>query len=492
MSTSTPIETTPGHYATLHAVPMPPKANAPSSESRLRIGDTVGEYRLVREIGRGAMAVVFEATGPGAKSVALKALHAEVEDDDEIMDRFEQEGRILQALRHENIARVFDVGTLPSGTLYLVIELLEGEDLGTMLETSGPLPIGTAARYVLEAARGVAEAHAQGIVHRDLKPANIFLAKDRRGGRVVKVLDFGVAKVLSGVESHTRAKDIIGSPHYIAPEQLRSAKAISPQSDVWALGVVLYRMLTDTLPFNGDSIAKLGMSILDHTPRPIRASRPDCPPALEAIVRRCVEKDPAARYATGSELADALEPFAVEELRPRNPDLPDLAFVEESSPEDETVLREEEGTQLMPAAHALQQKSALASLATTKRGTARARGQTRREGDRTRAPRGRGVWVATILGALLLIGVGGYFAVRGRWSSRAPKTVTLRVTAQPEGASFSFDYGAQITAPAELSVATDERTHVLTVWKDGYKPETRELTVRSDTTLDVTLLPETR
>ena len=355
----------------------------------------VGEYRLVREIGRGAMAVVFEASGPSGRNVAVKALLPEIEDHADIVERFEREGRILQALRHENIARVFGVGTLPNGTLYLVIELLEGEDLRGMLETSGPLSIAAALRYVLGACRGVAEAHSQGIVHRDLKPANLFLAKDPRGRRVMKVLDFGVAKIVGGVESMTGARELIGSLHYVAPEQLVSSKAVRPQSDVWALGVVLYELLTDTHPFDGANVALLCAAIRNHTARPIRAVRPDCPLALEDVVRRCLSKDPAARFATAGDLADALERIGVGIARTSVPQV--LAADADDETDDDKTLLHEPGTRLIPIARLLQQRSALASLTGSKRpSTSPPGGPSKRRGG---APTARSLRGALILAA---------------------------------------------------------------------------------------------
>ena len=482
---------------------VPPETNS----STLRIGDRVGPYRLLREIGRGAMAVVFEASARGGRNVALKVLLPEIADHAQIVERFEREGRILQALRHENIARVFDVGTLPNGTLYLVIELLQGEDLRTTLAASGPLSIATAVRYLLGASRGAAEAHAQGIVHRDLKPANLFLAEDHRGGRVVKILDFGIAKVLSGVESQTNARDVICSPHYAPPEQLISSKAVRPQSDVWALGVVLYTALTDTLPFSGTSLALLLAAIQDHTPQPIRAVRPDCPRGLEDIVRRCLSKDPEARFATARELAEALEPFARKVACSSVPDVPNVSDDGEPSGEDKTLLFEE-GTRLMPAARELQKRSAIASLAGPRKSLGASPGRVNQT--TTRAPEGRSEagrpsplrptaassdaprrrGTVTLLAAVVLLigGVGVYVGTHGRWHGRSAQTVRLRITTQPEGASFSVDHGPQMTAPGEVSLSKAPRSHVLMVWKDGYRPESREVTIVDDTTLDVPLV----
>jgi serine/threonine-protein kinase len=490
---------------------------------KLRVGDVVGSYTVVREIGRGAMATVYEASRAEGKSVALKVLLPQVEQQAQLRERFEREGRILQALRHENIARVYEVGVLPNGSLFLAIELLEGSDLGSMLDAVGLLSVPMAVRHVLGAARGVAEAHAQGIVHRDLKPANLFLAKNRAGQDVVKVLDFGVAKVLGAVESAAEASEVIGSPHYIAPEQLEGSVAVTPRTDVWALGVVLYRAITDTFPFEGASLTDLIRRIREGNPRAVRELRPDCPLGLQDVIRRCLSKDPAARYAHAGELADALDAFTVIE---------DDEVTRIVIEDDEVTRITEESTRLMPDARGMQQRSAIASITgmraagdpgTASRSvmsigaiTASALSSSSMASSMQRlAPTGisavssgsfRAVatsppspsgaarpvpwWVAGVVAAVLVLAAGAAIVVRttpvfsGHGSS-----VKVRVTSHPEGAFFTVDYGTQNVAPGELTLRRDDRAHLLTVWKDGYRPETRDVSTNNDVTVDVTLVP---
>jgi serine/threonine-protein kinase len=482
---------------------MHPSGNAALSP-RLRVGDVVGPYTIVREIGRGAMATVYEASRAEGKPVALKVLLPEVAQHAELRDRFEREGRILQALRHENIARVYEVGVLPRGSLYLAIELLEGSDLGTMLQTLGRLSVDIAAAYVRDAARGVAEAHAQGIVHRDLKPTNIFLAKNRVGQDVVKVLDFGVAKVLGAVESEADARQLIGSPHYIAPDQLQGSAAVTPRTDVWALGVVLYKALTDAYPFEGASLPELCRRIREASPRPLRELRPDCPPRLQDVLHRCLAKDPTARFAHAGELADALEEFAAEE-------------------DEEVTKVQEESTRFMPDARSLQQRSAIASLtgmqatgestgarpvlslssitsaSSITPGRALGTGISAVSSGSFRAvaagpptparPRALRWWIVGLGAAVLLVGVGAIGVVRTAGFARGTSSVEVRVTSRPEGAFFTIDYGAQQIAPAGVRLRRDDRAHILTVWKDGYRPEARGLSATSDVSVDVTLVP---
>lgn len=260
--------------------------------SRFQPGDVVGQYRLDRELGRGGMAVIFSATGPKDRKVAIKLLQSGFEQSPAVVERFEREGQILRALRHENIARVLEVASLPDRTLYLVIELLEGSDLRQMIDSRGPLSLRTAIQYMVGAASGVAEAHRQGIVHRDLKPANIFISMSGSGQRAVKVLDFGVAKLLAGREEITQTTEMFGAIHYQAPELLTGSNKAQPTADVWALGIVLYHALTCRLPFNRPTIGALCAAISKETPQPIRELRPDVTPKSNESSRAASRRSP--------------------------------------------------------------------------------------------------------------------------------------------------------------------------------------------------------
>jgi serine/threonine-protein kinase len=174
----------------------------------------------------------------------------------------------------------------------------------------GPLPVERAALFVMQACVAVAEAHARGIVHRDIKPANLFVTKDAKGAPLVKLLDFGISKALEEENdlSLTDTSGVVGTPYFMSPEQVRSAKDVDARTDLWSLGVVLYELVTGALPFNGTNSSSLAAQIAADPPLPI--SKADVPEALQAVVMRCLEKDPSRRYQTASELARALEPFA--------------------------------------------------------------------------------------------------------------------------------------------------------------------------------------
>jgi serine/threonine-protein kinase len=279
-------------------------------------GSIIGEkYRLVRVIGTGGMGVVYEARHLElGQRVALKLLQSG--DDEEQLQRFLREARASARLRSEHAARVVDVGRQKSGAPFMVMELLSGKDLGEICK-SRPLPQHLAVSYILQACEAVAEAHARGIVHRDLKPSNLFLTERPDGQPLVKVLDFGIAKIIraDGDGKLTGTGAVMGSPQYMSPEQLRSSRDVDHRSDIWSLGVCLYELLSGRAPFEADAVPELYVQVLRDKPAPIQARVPSVAPELAAAIMRCLEKDPAARWASVFELASALEPFAVDAAR---------------------------------------------------------------------------------------------------------------------------------------------------------------------------------
>jgi serine/threonine-protein kinase len=269
-----------------------------------------GKYRIERTLGEGGMGVVYEATHLRLKQrVAIKMLLPELLSSADVVSRFEREARAAGQLRSPNTARVLDVESTPDGIPFMVLELLDGHDLSTELERRGPLPIGEAVDYVLQACNAMREAHGLGIVHRDLKPSNLFLA--RAGNEVtVKVLDFGISKVESDKEARvTATQTTVGTPLYMSPEQIRSAKHVDARTDVWALGIILYELLAGRTPFEGSAAAAAVAICVDPVP-PLRAIRPDVPPELEALVLRALEKAIDKRIPSVEALAAALAPYA--------------------------------------------------------------------------------------------------------------------------------------------------------------------------------------
>jgi serine/threonine-protein kinase len=286
----------------------------------VEVGDLIaGKYRIERVLGQGGMGIVVAARHEElGERVALKFLLGEAASDPERVARFLREARAAARIRNEHVARVTDVGRLDGGAPYMVMEFLEGHDLEARLAERGPLPLAEAVDYVLQACEALAEAHSIGIVHRDLKPANLFHVARPDGMPFVKVLDFGISKMNdpagAGVQM-TRTTAMLGSPLYMSPEHLKAAKDADQRADVWSLGVILYELVSGSVPFTAETIAHLGAKILNEPPTPLRSVRSDLPVAFEAVVNRCLQKDPRDRYQSVAELARAIGPFAQDSRR---------------------------------------------------------------------------------------------------------------------------------------------------------------------------------
>ncbi len=299
------------HGAILRAVSAP--ESQPWADAPVRPGDVLaGKYRVDRVLGVGGMGVVVAATHLQLdQKVALKFMLPQGAQSQALVERFSREARAAVRLKSDHVARVLDVGTLPWGAPYMVMEYLEGDDLGSVVGREGPMPFERAVDCVLQACDAVAEAHALGIVHRDLKPRNLFLTRRNDGRALVKVLDFGISKhKAEGDLSLTGTTEVIGSPYYMSPEQLKSARAADERSDIWALGVILYELVTGTVPFVAESVTALTAMVLQEAPAPASLVRPDVPPELGRVISRCLEKAPSARFPTVAALAAALAPFA--------------------------------------------------------------------------------------------------------------------------------------------------------------------------------------
>lgn len=307
--------------------PRPMTERDPTRRERRapRPGDVVaGKYVVERVIGSGGMGIVVAAKHIQlGERVALKFLLNAGEgspSEHPFAARLLREAQLAVRIKSQHVARVLDVGTLEDGAPYMVLELLEGIDLDQLLRTEGPPPMDVAADYLLQACEAVAEAHSHGIVHRDLKPANLFLTRRPDGAPLVKVLDFGISKLLEAFRgpmdrSLTLADDVLGSPQYMAPEQVRDPRNIDARCDLFSLGSILYKMLTGRSAFEGGNPATVLAMVLSEPPKPLREYRPEIPPALEALVLGCLEKDPAARVQRVEDLARGLVPFATP--RPR-------------------------------------------------------------------------------------------------------------------------------------------------------------------------------
>ncbi len=275
-----------------------------------------GKYRVERVLGQGGMGVVLAGWHLQLEErVAIKLMLPGAAMSEDAVARFLREARAAAKIQSEHIARVWDVGTLENGQPYMVMQYLEGSDLSGVLASRGALPVDEAADYLLQACEAIAEAHSLGIVHRDLKPGNLFLATRRDGSVNVKVLDFGISKVTGSAKSDsdgakTRTSALMGSPLYMSPEQMTSPRDVDARSDVWALGVILFELVTGKPPFDAETLPQVCSLILSAPAPSLRERRPDVPHDLEAVISRCLEKSADRRYASVAEFARALSAFA--------------------------------------------------------------------------------------------------------------------------------------------------------------------------------------
>lgn len=272
-----------------------------------------GKYLVERVIGTGAMGVVVSALHRDlGLRVALKfLLPAVLEQHPGAVERFAREAQAAARVTCEHVVKVLDVARLPSGVPYIVMELVEGEDLEAVLMREVRLPLERAVDYIIQASVALAEAHVAGVVHRDLKPSNLFLARRADGSTIVKVLDFGISKISSDTSATAQAETSVGTPLYMSPEQLTSSHTVDQRSDVWALGMVLHELVTGEPAFLAGSVTEVCARILGSMPPPPASSRrPEVPPGLEAVIKRALSKKTNERYANVGEMARELVPFA--------------------------------------------------------------------------------------------------------------------------------------------------------------------------------------
>ena len=283
-------------------------------EDTLAPGTPLGRYQIVRLMGRGGMGAVYEATHLDLKKrVAIKTLHPAVAATPGARARFLREGEAASRIRHPNVVDVTDVGA-EAGVAYLVMEFLEGEDLASRLERAGALSFSESVDLLLPVCAAISVAHDEGVIHRDLKPENIFLARTRHGGAEPKVLDFGISKLSSSGGGNTLALTgtgaSMGTPYYVAPEQVRSAAGVDARSDQYALGAILYECVTGRRAHQGETIYEVIRSVGEGSFPPPRAHRPDIPPALEAAILRAMRLDPGQRFPSVQGFARAVLSFA--------------------------------------------------------------------------------------------------------------------------------------------------------------------------------------
>ena len=409
--------------------------------SRFKEGEIVaGKYRIERVLGAGGMGVVVAAEHLQLRQrVAIKLLLPDASVGVDTFARFAREAQAAARIQSEHVARVIDVAALEDGSPYMVMEFLEGQDLGQVLAARGPLPVEEAVGYVLQACEGVAEAHAAGIIHRDLKPSNLFVCQRGGGRTIVKVLDFGISKAPAvsapgGGDMHlTKTGAVMGSPLYMSPEQMASAKYVDARTDVWSLGVTLFELLSGKTPFRGDSMTELIAAVLQTEPMSVRDVRPELPSSIAPAIARALEKDLGRRYASVAELAAAIAPFGprhaavtAERVARALGSVPPKAATPDSRPFDRT-LESPKGPSPVPGGLAHQATVEAVSAPVVPVGGSTTAQPVSSQGatpGRSTGP-GSGARRSALLvaGALALLGVGGAAAIKMK-SRGAPVSAT--------------------------------------------------------------------
>lgn len=302
-------------------------ANVTAAPKRLAAGDVVADrFVIERTLGSGGMGQVHAARHLKLGTrVAIKVVHPELAADEQAVARFLREAHAMASLESEHVVRIHDVGELPDGVPYLIMDYLEGRDLSALLAERGPLPVALALDYIRQACEALAAAHAAGIIHRDVKPQNLFITKKPSGGESVRVLDFGLAKAAApeaNVQQLTKAGHVLGTAHYMAPEQLIGGGVIDARTDVWSVGATLFRLLTKEYAFQESNPALAAVAIIKREAAPLKSIRPDVPEAVAAIVERCLTKDPSRRFQSMTELANAIDHARAAFLSPPTPSQP--------------------------------------------------------------------------------------------------------------------------------------------------------------------------
>jgi serine/threonine protein kinase len=299
------------------------------------IGQQFGNYRAVSLLGEGGMGAVYLAEHPAiGRRVAVKVLHKNYIRDENLLTRFLNEARAANAIRHPNIIEILDSGTIADGTPFLVMELLEGESLGTRIRRVGALPLQTAVEFCYQTASALGAAHKKGIVHRDLKPDNLFVVPDPHDPdrERIKVLDFGIAKLQQSANDSvkTRTGTLMGTPIYMSPEQCRGTKTVDHRSDIYSLGIIFFEMLCGQPPFVSEGFGELVNMHLNVAAAAPSSQNPDVSPAIDAIVLKMLAKNPEERFADMGELQAALKSsggsmFVVRGTQPSSPDMKSTA-----------------------------------------------------------------------------------------------------------------------------------------------------------------------
>ena len=436
---------------------------APQTEILLP-GTRLGRYVVSRRIGAGGMGVVYEGVHEQlGKRVAIKTLNARFAATCDMQTRFVREGEAVARIRHPNVVVVDDVG-VERGTPYLVMEYLEGRDLGSLLRERGRIGTGETLDLLLPVVSAVSAAHEHGIVHRDLKPENIFVADTPHGLPLPKVLDFGISKLMDRLDTQlTGAQTLLGSPHYISPEQADSSASVDATTDIYSLGVILYQCVSGRVPFDGSSLIKVLAAIAAGHPRAPRSHAPDLPADFGRVILRAMSVDRSRRYQSARALGAALLPFASQRMR--------LTYENEFLRPRRAARREPEPVQEEHVRHG--SVSTLGGSIAERRSDAGAR---RRLSSRERV--GLGVAAAGLAAAAVLVAI-----IRPRDPTEAPPAAyaaqapaddsyVVKLRVEPRAATIALDGVVVGQGSLVRELQRDGRTHTLLVAAAHHVPQT--------------------
>ena len=446
--------------------------------------ETIGRYSVIRELGRGAMGVVFEASDPNlGRTVALKTIHANAigANPEEAAQRFKNEARAAGSLSHPNIVTIFDAGE-QDGLLYIAMELLAGDTLDTLLSKQRTVPLQRAIEVTRQICSALDYANAKGIVHRDIKPANIIFLPNG----TVKITDFGLART---AEAITMTGQVMGTPHYMSPEQVRG-RPVDGRSDLFSVGVMLYEMVTGERPFDGQSITTIMYKIVHETPTSPRALDSSIPAGLSAVIERSMAKSPEDRFQTGAELVEALENyhrFESSSSAPSTINVPPETVVASHASLPAATTR--------PAKTKLNRKPAIAfgllviaaillsgvfrrgsKPTTTDNNPAQVQAPapppaptTPAAGESTQSQSARPSQPAAV--------------VETHPATSGASTATMSVNSNPPTAAILLDHKPTgLHTPAQLQLSRGE--HTVSLQMDGFKPETANVTVKGGESLE--------
>jgi len=446
------------------------------------------------------MGAVYLAEHPGiGRRVAVKVLHKNYTRDEHLLARFLNEARAANAIRHPNIIEILDSGMLADGTPFLVMELLEGESLGTRLRQAGALQIRTAVDFAYQTASALGAAHAKGIVHRDLKPDNLFVIPDQHdaGRERIKVLDFGIAKLQQGSVADsvkTRTGTLMGTPIYMSPEQCRGTRSVDHRSDIYSLGVIFYEMLVGQPPFVSEGFGDLVNMHLNVAPAPARTKRPEIPLAIDAIVMKMLSKNPEERYAEMSEFQAALKTSGTHQIV-SSPDLAKThakgAPVTQTSPMHDTTFSTGVGERVDTPAGGVGKKVAVGVIALAAIGGGFFWWQSGQSSVKALEKTAEKVAVATPPRPVAPPSVTPPVvpATPPKPAAAVPvKKIELRLASVPTGATVVDNVDGELLGVTPL-VLTRPRGGTLTVRleKDGYLASTRTMPLDGDRAFELTL-----